>query len=240
MAPEVIDHGQRGYSAPADIWSFGCTMIEMATGKPPFVELGIPEAAIFNVGMFKTHPPIPPHLTELTNKFIKRCFEPDACKRASAAQLLVDPFLLQYFPSGRAGNSKRKVESSKQNNKFLRERSVSHMSGMGANMATTLNATMPSIMRSNSQKYPSKPIAVTQPPMPQETPRGKGPEGRNLRLRIEPSYNLTPNSNQPASASPNLCQPNLLFQQANSFDSPFLAHPNSTSPTGPQVSQPTR
>nr|XP_028579358.1 mitogen-activated protein kinase kinase kinase 5 isoform X1 [Podarcis muralis] len=123
MAPEIIDKGPRGYGKAADIWSLGCTIIEMATGKPPFYELGEPQAAMFKVGMFKIHPEIPESMSAEAKAFLLCCFEPDPDKRACANELLIDEFL-KVTSKKRKSQSKLTALSVGSNAEYLRSISL--------------------------------------------------------------------------------------------------------------------
>ncbi|KAF9618859.1 hypothetical protein IFM89_002727 [Coptis chinensis] len=91
MAPEVIL--QTGHSFSADIWSVGCTVIEMATGKPPWSQQYQEVAALFHIGTTKSHPPIPDHLSMEAKDFLLKCLQKEPNLRPAASELLQHPFV---------------------------------------------------------------------------------------------------------------------------------------------------
>ncbi|XP_021817530.1 mitogen-activated protein kinase kinase kinase ANP1-like isoform X1 [Prunus avium] len=91
MAPEVIL--QTGHSFSADIWSVGCTVIEMATGKPPWSQQYQEVAALFHIGTTKSHPPIPEHLSFEAKDFLLKCLQKEPNLRPVASELLQHPFV---------------------------------------------------------------------------------------------------------------------------------------------------
>uniref|UniRef100_A0A8C0NYY8 Mitogen-activated protein kinase kinase kinase 19 n=1 Tax=Canis lupus familiaris TaxID=9615 RepID=A0A8C0NYY8_CANLF len=91
MAPEVIN--ESGYGRKSDIWSIGCTVFEMATGKPPLASMDR-MAAMFYIGAHRgLMPPLPEHFSENAVDFVRVCLTRDQHERPSAAQLLKHSFL---------------------------------------------------------------------------------------------------------------------------------------------------
>lgn len=82
MAPEVIQE-QTNVTYACDIWSLGCTVIELLTEKPPYYDLN-PWAALLKIASEK-EPPIPEHLSSEVKDFLYLCFERNPEKRSTAS-----------------------------------------------------------------------------------------------------------------------------------------------------------
>lgn len=96
MAPEVIKcEADTGYGAKSDIWSIGCTVVEMITGRPPWPESDSMWAAVFKIANSTGLPPgIPENLPKEVMEFLAKCFERDPKKRATADELLQTPWIV--------------------------------------------------------------------------------------------------------------------------------------------------
>ncbi|KAH3665645.1 hypothetical protein OGAPHI_003833 [Ogataea philodendri] len=90
MAPEVVK--QIAYTDKADIWSVGCLIVEMLTGKHPYPGFSQMQA-IFRIGTL-TLPTIPREITDDCGDFLSMTFETDYKKRSSASRLLKHPFIV--------------------------------------------------------------------------------------------------------------------------------------------------
>ncbi|XP_050804974.1 mitogen-activated protein kinase kinase kinase 4 isoform X3 [Gopherus flavomarginatus] len=93
MAPEVITRAKgEGHGRAADIWSLGCVVIEMVTGKRPWHEYEHNFQIMYKVGMGHK-PPIPERVSPEGKDFLSHCLESDPKMRWTASQLLDHPFV---------------------------------------------------------------------------------------------------------------------------------------------------
>ncbi|XP_041663062.1 mitogen-activated protein kinase kinase kinase 1b [Cheilinus undulatus] len=106
MAPEVIN--ETGYGRKSDIWSVGCTVFEMATGKPPLAHMD-KMAALFYIGAKRgLMPSLPDGFSANAKDFVKICLTSDPKLRPSAEQLLEHPFISQKRTSVNSWETQRK------------------------------------------------------------------------------------------------------------------------------------
>jgi mitogen-activated protein kinase kinase kinase 3 len=113
MAPEIIKKNE--YSFFSDIWSIGCTVIEMITGKPPFYEIGS-NISILNF-LYKIKDPInlPQDISNELKDFLEKCLEIEPSKRFNVKKLLEHKFIkgdynLEYNIGININNNKIKNE----------------------------------------------------------------------------------------------------------------------------------
>jgi len=102
-SPESILLGS--IKASVDIWSLGCTVVEMVTGKPVwptaiFKLKGVNEL-LREIALGKRPPKIPQNMSDEGKDFLGKCLVRDPKLRWSADMLLNHPFLQQVKESAR-------------------------------------------------------------------------------------------------------------------------------------------
>jgi mitogen-activated protein kinase kinase kinase len=109
MAPEVIN--QQRYGRKADIWSLGCTIIEMASGRPPWSEVGVnPIAVMMKVAKTDKPPTYPPDISNEMKSFLDACLQIKPEDRWSVKRLVTHPFVKRreqrYLSQNKTGSSR--------------------------------------------------------------------------------------------------------------------------------------
>lgn len=95
MSPEVIKGENPGRAGSVDVWSLGCVILEMATGRRPWSNLDNEWAIMYNIA--QGNPPQLPGTEQLSPQgidFLQRCFARNPGERASAVELLQHDWIM--------------------------------------------------------------------------------------------------------------------------------------------------
>ena len=92
MAPEVCRQERAAYAC--DIWSLGCTTLQMATNAVPWAEREFQHAipAFFHIATCVEPPNVPEALPPPMRAFVLQCLQLEAAARPSCSQLLMLPW----------------------------------------------------------------------------------------------------------------------------------------------------
>jgi mitogen-activated protein kinase kinase kinase len=128
MSPEVIRGGSTGRHGAVDVWSLGCVILEMATGRRPWASMDNEWAIMYHIA--QGDPPQLPSRDQLSDTgidFLKKCFERDPAKRASAVELLQHDWIMTLraqlslepqTPSSDTSSGQGTPQSSRQNSAY--------------------------------------------------------------------------------------------------------------------------
>ena len=91
LSPEVVLKQEMG--RPLDIWSVGCVVVEMATGKLPWPEYDNQYQIMFQIGTGKSPSVAGGLLPDEGHDFLSRCFQSRPGDREKASELLLHSFV---------------------------------------------------------------------------------------------------------------------------------------------------
>ncbi|OTA70025.1 cell division control protein [Hypoxylon sp. EC38] len=165
MAPEIIELS--GATPASDIWSLGCTVIELLSGKPPYYHLQAMPALFAIVN--DDHPPLPEGVSSAARDFLIQCFQKDPNLRVSARKLLKHNWIVgcrrSDAPVAKApGNFSQAVEEVKQWNKALTSSEPNLRASGGSDSSAAFHHAHPtSRFTSQEQPRPNMPTSAKAP-----------------------------------------------------------------------------
>eukprot|EP00053_Salpingoeca_punica_P019757 m.202337 g.202337 ORF g.202337 m.202337 type:complete len:1177 (+) comp17717_c0_seq1:107-3637(+) len=88
MAPEVIISNTRDYGRESDIWSYGCTIWQIAMGRPPLVKIRDADEVMNLVGFNREHEVIPENWPSDLRDLLQQCWMIEPSQRATSEKLM--------------------------------------------------------------------------------------------------------------------------------------------------------